>query len=163
MQCNKNLIFQVNSRAAKYNRHPPRLSSKQHPTRGLPDEKITTMCRRTHFWYRWNCHRKRTNHQNQCDRESPSRFLQPKNQPVSVAENSSAKAEAGSFNAVSSDHLAGMIGTNLSAMKSAYHKTAANVPALPMPETGMLGLLVIGFVALQSIGRKEKAGATKLQ
>jgi hypothetical protein len=92
----------------------------------------------------------------------PDSFSQ-KNQPVSVAENSSAKAEAGSFNAVSSDHLAGMIGTNLSAMKSAYHKTAANVPALPMPETGMLGLLVIGFVALQSIGRKEKAGATKLQ
>jgi hypothetical protein len=73
------------------------------------------------------------------------------------------KAGTGSFNAVSSDYLTGMIGTNISAVKSTYRQTVTKTPLFPMPETAMLALLVLAFVAIQSVGRKYKAGATKLQ
>ena len=73
------------------------------------------------------------------------------------------KAGTGSFNAVSVDYLAGMIGTNSLAVKSTYRQAVAKTPLFPMPETAMLVLLVFVFVAIQSVGRKNKAGATKLQ
>jgi hypothetical protein len=73
------------------------------------------------------------------------------------------KAGTGSFNAVSGDYLAGMIGTNFSSVKSTYRQAVAKTPLFPMPETAMLALLVLVFVAIQSVGRKNKAGATKLQ
>ncbi len=80
-----------------------------------------------------------------------------------TADMASKKAGAGSFNAASSDYFAGMIGANFSAIKSTYRQSVATVPLFPMPETAMLALLVLAFVAIQSMGRKYKAGATKLQ
>ena len=56
-----------------------------------------------------------------------------------------------------------MIGTNFAAIKSTYRQTVANTPLFPISETAMLALLVLAFVAIQSVGRKYKSGSTKLQ
>jgi hypothetical protein len=80
-----------------------------------------------------------------------------------VADIASKNAGTGSFNAGSSDYLVGMIEANFSAIKSTYRQSVAQTPLFPVSETAMLALLVLAFVAIQSMGRKHKAGATKLQ
>lgn len=89
-------------------------------------------------------------------------FSEKKESALAV-DNAASKAGSGSFNAVSGDYLAGKISNNLSVIKSSYRQTVASAPSLPMPETGILALLVLGFVAIQSVGRKNRAGAIRLQ
>ena len=93
----------------------------------------------------------------------PSDSFSQKDKPELALDIASKKAGAGSFNAVSSGYLTGMIGSNFAAIKTTYRETVAKASSFPMPETAMLALLVLAFVAIQSVGRKHKTGATKLQ
>lgn len=89
---------------------------------------------------------------------APSASFSEKKQPADIA---ATNTIPGSFNALSGNQLAEIIGNNLSVIKLTYRQTVAKVPSFSLPEAGLLLLLVLGFVVMQSGRRRNAAGVIK--